>query len=149
MPREAEIPAEIPAEKPSGEAEEAAESDSMDASIPAGEESEVSDSAGVIELERLPTAASVNITSSDIQINRGMVLDSSLWPQTSHFYESSDEDLASPAELRAKPRTESPRDPVAEVSLSEEGLTGGSEGGLTGGLETPQHVRTTGSLAFQ
>ena len=120
----------------------------MGASIPAGEESEVSDSAGMIELERLPTAASVNITSSDIQINRGMVLDSS------HFYESSDEDLASPAELPAESPAGSPRGApsavLSGVSSSLGGtLNGGSEGAVSGGLETPPHVRTTGSLAFQ
>ena len=116
----------------------------MGASIPAGEESEVSDSAGMIELERLPTAASVNITSSDIQINRGMVLDSA------HFYESSDEDFASPAERPAESPRDAPSPVLPGVSMEGEGaLSGGSESALSGGLETPPHVRTTGSLAFQ
>ena len=141
--REAEIPAERHFGE-TGETGETEETDSMGASIPAGEESEVSESAGMIELERLPTAASVNITSSDIQINRGMVLDSA------HFYESSDEDFASPAERHAESPRDAPSPVLPGVSMEGEGvLTGGSEGVLTGGLETPPHVRTTGSLAFQ
>ena len=123
----------------------------MGASIPAGEESEVSDFAGTIELERLPTAASVNITSSDIQINRGVVLDSSQWPHSSHFYESSEEELMPPDD---SPLSAHQPDPSG-VSSAQGVLTRGSAGVLTRGsaggensLEAPQHVRTTDSLVF-
>lgn len=163
------------------------ESDEADGrSIPAEEESEASDVAGMIELERLPTAASVGLTSSDVQINRGMVLDSSQWPRDSHFYESSEEEFSPPAESPLSAPPAAGVSPTEDPSLhgltggsnsvltggSIHGLTGGSihaltggsihghpggltggsihalTGGLTGGLETPQHVRTLGSLGL-
>ena len=130
---------------------ETAESDSMGQSIPAGEELEVSDSAGTIELERLSTTASVGISANDIQINRGMVLDSSQWPHSSHFYESSEEELMPPDD---SPLSAHQPDPSG-VSSAQGVLTRGSAGVLTRGsaggensLEAPQHVRTTDSLVF-
>ena len=108
--------------------------ESINNSIPAGDEQELaSDPAEIIELERLPTAASVGLTSQDIQINRGLVMDS----PSSHFYHSSDDDMNPNSEItfnynnRIPEEVESPKE-----SHSPE-------------VERPSYVRTTGSLMFQ
>ena len=112
--------------------------ESINNSIPAGDEQELtSDPAEIIELERLPTAASVGLTSQDIQINRGLVMDSLHYSPSSHFYHSSDEDMNPNSEItfnynnRIPEEVESPR-----KSHSPE-------------VERPSYVRTTGSLMFQ